>query len=187
LAKEGQIQFSLSHAAKPELLNAFFTLEASGWKGANGSAIVRNPKLVNFYTQIAKVAEQSGTLRLYSLDLNGKPVAMHFGLLQNGTYSIPKVAYDEACKKCSPGLLLMKHVLEELTNQGMRCFDFLGPRMEWKCMWTSLFKEHAHCYIFRPTLKGRLLHAASMRLAPKLRELKYRWRGDPQAVEIKAE
>jgi CelD/BcsL family acetyltransferase involved in cellulose biosynthesis len=181
LRQEGAVDFTLTREADPEILGKFLKLEASGWKGQNGSAISLSSSLVNFYTTIAKVSERQGTLRLYSLRLCGEPIAMHFGLHMNGVYYIPKVAYDERYKKFSPGLLLAKYVIEALTQEGISCFDFLGPRMEWKCVWTPYAREHANCYIFNRTVKGRALHAA-VKATAHLRRLKYRWKGDPQEI-----
>lgn len=181
LRQEGGLEFTLTKEASPELIEKFFELEASGWKGQNGSAISLSAALVSFYTTIAKMAAEQGTLRLYCLNLCGEPIAMHFGLQMNGIYYIPKVAYDERYKKFSPGLLLAKYVIEDLTKEGVTCFDFLGPRMEWKCVWTSYAKEHSNCYIFNRTVRGRALKAA-IHLGAHLRRLKYRFRGDPQEI-----
>lgn len=181
LRQEGSLDFTLTKEADPKMLEKFFELEGAGWKGQNGSAISSSTSLVSFYTTIAKMAEQQGTLRLYSLNLGGEPIAMHFGLQMNGVYYIPKVTYNERYKKFSPGLLLAKYVIEALTKEGVTCFDFLGPRMEWKCVWTSYAKEHSNCYIFNRGVKGRALKAA-IHVGAHIRRLKHRFRGDPQEI-----
>lgn len=181
LQQEGPIELTLTREANQEILRHFFELEASGWKGAQGSAISLHSSRMDFYTTIAALAAEQGTLRLYSLTLGGRPIAMHFGLTMNGVYYIPKVAYDEKYKKFSPGLILAKRVIETLTNEGATRFDFLGPRMEWKCVWTSHANEHANCFIFQRSLKGRALKAA-IDLGAGIRRLKYRCKGDPQEI-----
>jgi CelD/BcsL family acetyltransferase involved in cellulose biosynthesis len=181
LRQEAALDFTLSKKADPKILSQFFELERAGWKGKNGSAIALSGPLVSFYTTIAKIAEKQGSLRLYSLNLGGNPIAMHFGLQMNGTYYIPKVAYDERFKKFSPGLILAKYVIEALTRERVTCFDFLGPRMEWKCVWTPYVRDHSNCYIFNRTIKGRALKAA-LQIGGHLRNLKYRIKGDPQEI-----
>jgi CelD/BcsL family acetyltransferase involved in cellulose biosynthesis len=183
LSEEGAVRFTISTEVSDELLNDFFRLEASGWKGKNGSAIACDPRLVAFYSKVARCAHADKTLRMYSMRAGDRLVAMHFGLFSNSVYYIPKVAYDEAYRKVSPGLLLAKYVIEDLTSIGGTVFDFLGPRMEWKGVWTSEHLEHSHCYIFRPSAGGRFLHTVASRVAPKLRALKHRWKGDPQEWE----
>jgi len=182
LDQEGRVTFGLTEQATPDVIHTFLSLEASGWKGANGSAIGMDVNLVDFYTRIAQVSEDTHTLRIYWMALDGRPIAMHFGLMKNGVYYIPKVAYDESYKKYSPGHLLTKYVIEELTREGASRFDFLGPRMEWKCVWTSDYRQHSNCYIFRKGLKGHLLHHLTMGIAPVVRQAKYRWSGDPQEI-----
>lgn len=179
LRQEGSLEFTLTRKADPEVLGRFFELEGSGWKRQNGSAIALSAELVSFYTTIAEIAEKQGHLKLYSLNLNGTPIAMHFGLQMNGVYYIPKVAYDEQYKKFSPGLLLAKYVIEALVKDGATCFDFLGPRMEWKSVWTSYVRQHANCYIFNRTFRGKLLKTG-IEMGAQLRKLKHRFKGDPQ-------
>jgi CelD/BcsL family acetyltransferase involved in cellulose biosynthesis len=179
LRQEGSLEFTLTREADPGMLDKFFELEASGWKKQNGSAISLSAALVNFYTRVAQIAEKQGHLRLYSLTLHGMPIAMHFGLQMNGVYYIPKVAYDERYRKFSPGLLLAKYVIQALAKDGVTCFDFLGPSMEWKSVWTSYVREHANCYIFNRTLRGALLKTG-IETGARLRKLKYRFKGDPQ-------
>jgi len=182
LEREGRLRLGVWESAEPQVLAEFFELEASGWKGRRGSAIAASPRLVAFYTAVAQAAAKLRYLRIYALLLNDAPVAMHFGLLMNGCYYIPKVAYDERYRKCSPGLLLMQHVLKDLALIGAHKFDFLGPSMEWKRMWTDRVLEHSNQYIIRPTVKGRMLHALIMKAAPVARRIKYRISGDPQVV-----
>jgi CelD/BcsL family acetyltransferase involved in cellulose biosynthesis len=182
LRNQGAVEFSVQTEARSDALAHFFRLESSGWKRRSGSAIACSTALVSFYTAIAKAAERQGMLRLYSLRLRGEPIAMQFGLEMNETYYSLKIGYDEAYQKFSPGQMLMKHVINDLAKKRVSRFDLLGPRMEWKSVWTDHHQEHNNCYIFRPGLKGALMHATCFRLGPHLRKVKYRFKGDPQAV-----
>ena len=179
-AELGPMELKLTTIANQAELEKFYKLEASGWKGENGSAIACDSKRVDFYTRIAQGAASRGYLSLYSLTFGTTLVAMHFGLEMSGVYYTPKVAYDERHKKHSPGLLLVHHVLVDLVRRGLQELDFLGPQMEWKRVWATHEREHANWYIFRPSVKGRLAHALTMKVAPLARRLKHRAFGDPQ-------
>lgn len=141
-------------------------LEGGGWKGREGTAIQCRPETLAFYTGLARLAASEGWLALYTLRAGGRPVAFHFGLEYGGRYYLLKPGYDEGFSECSPGQLLVEDVLEDLSHRGTAAFDFLGPRMPWKLDWTGRLRRHVWLFILRPTLKGRLLHAARFQQGP---------------------
>ena len=53
--------------------------------------------------------------------------------------------------------------------EGLEAFDFLGDRDAWKLDWTREVEGHAWLFVFADTLRGRLLHLAKFRVAPRLR------------------
>jgi CelD/BcsL family acetyltransferase involved in cellulose biosynthesis len=183
----GEVTFTVDYDLNNHALDRFIALESSGWKGANGSAIGSDSRVRDFYLQAARAAAIDGSLRLYALNLDGTPVAMHFGLFSHGTYFAPKVAYDESFAKFSPGQLLVQHVIRDISVQRATCYDFLGARSEWKSVWASSERAHSNCYIFRNSVRGRLLHALISRVAPTIRRLKYAVYGDPQALKAWAD
>jgi CelD/BcsL family acetyltransferase involved in cellulose biosynthesis len=145
-------------AADPEALQAFFDLEARGWKGKAGTAIACSPATREFYTTLARAAAESGYLSLYFLEFNGIPVAGHFGLTYGGCYYLPKVAYDEAYARFSPGQLIVRAIIEDVAKDGPAVIDFLGLPAEWKSVWTQEVLAHSSCFIFRKGLRRRVLH-----------------------------
>jgi CelD/BcsL family acetyltransferase involved in cellulose biosynthesis len=176
----GEVSFKVEENCYDEGLARFLVLESSGWKGKNRSAIASNSQSTEFYSSVVEFLKGRGQLRLYSLYLNAKPISMHLGLLMDGVYYSPKVAYDEAFSYFSPGHLLVQHIIADLATIGVHTFEFLGPRAFWKLVWAPDLIEHSNWYIFRPNLKGRCLHSLTMRVAPRLRSLRHRMRGDPQ-------
>src|SRR6266568_3867726 len=151
-------------------------LEALGWKGERGTAIARDPRTIAFYRGLARAAGDGGWLALRSLDLDGRPVAMHFGLLHRGVYSLPKPAYEERLGACSPGQLLVREVLAECEARQLRELDFLGPDMAWKRDWEPALRPHDWLYVYRPGMTGAVLHAVKHRLKPLAREMTAWWR-----------
>jgi CelD/BcsL family acetyltransferase involved in cellulose biosynthesis len=184
LRQEGAVSFDLHTTEYHDALTQFFTLESSGWKGSKGSSIASNVSLIKFYSSIADEYALRGRLRMYSLTLDSKPIAMHLGLLMDGCYYAPKVAYDETFARFSPGQLLVQHVIADLPREGVERYDFLGPRAVWKSVWTDHIREHYNCYIFRPGIKGRCLHALTMRGGALARRIRYRLKGDPQELRL---
>ncbi len=158
------------------MLAEFLALEASGWKGARGTAVAADPRTRRFYERLVEVAAARGWLALRSLDLDGRPVAMHLGLVYRGTYYLPKPAYDEALGPCSPGQLLFREVVAECEARGLAALDFLGPDMPWKRDWSPLHRAHDWVYVYRPGLAGRTLYAVKHRVKPLAKEVLGWWR-----------
>ncbi len=157
-------------------LEQFLALEAAGWKGARGTAIAHDARTAAFYRGLAHAAAREGWLALRALDVGGRPIAMHFGLLHRGVYSLPKPAYDESLASCSPGQLLFREVLAEAEGRGLRELDFLGPDMPWKRDWAPAIRPHDWLYVYRPGLVGGAQHAFKHRLKPLAKEVLSWWR-----------
>jgi len=171
LTQRGAISLRRIAKADPVYLEKFYRLEQSGWKGRTGSAINCQPKTRRFYDALAQEAESQGSLSLYFLEVDGHPVAAHFGLTHEGVYYCPKVGYDEHWHTYSPGQLLVAAVLRDCMSRGLREFDFLGPEMEWKSDWSSRVRSHAWCFVYARNLKARLLHGVKFQLIPLAKRL----------------
>lgn len=184
LRLRGNVSFCVETAAYEDALARFLLLESSGWKGKNHTAIASNAQSTGFYSSVVESLHQRGQLRLYSLCLDGRAISMHLGLMMEGVYYSPKVAYDEDFSSFAPGHLLVQHIIGDLAAHGGHTFEFLGPRAQWKQVWAQECVEHRNWYIFRATIRGRSLHALTMRLAPLIRSLRHRMRGDPQSVSF---
>ena len=87
-------------------MSDFLSLEASGWKGRNGSAIALMEKDREFFLEVAHEGFRRGRLQMFSLDLNGKPIAHKFDLTAGRADFALKIAYDESYSRFSPGVLL---------------------------------------------------------------------------------
>lgn len=166
LESRGEVMMRRVSHADHQLLQTFFELERAGWKGEAGSAILQSPETQQYYQEIAELAASRGELALYSLELSGRTVAMHFGLESGGRYSLLKPAYDENYREYSPGQLLMDKVLVDCKRRGLTTFDFLGMSMPWKLDWTQKVRRHQFCYVFRDSSYGAALRAAKFDLVP---------------------
>jgi CelD/BcsL family acetyltransferase involved in cellulose biosynthesis len=179
IEEQGPVSYRRADGGADEVdafLEKFFALEAAGWKGARGTAIAKDPRLVAFYRGVAHAGAREGWLALRALELAGRPIAMHFGLCHAGVYSLPKPAYDEALAPCSPGQLLFREVLAECEARRLAELDFLGPDMPWKRDWEPRFRPHDWLYVYRPGLTGAALHALKHRVRPLAKEVLSWWR-----------
>src|SRR5262249_4842271 len=86
-----------------ELLAEGFQVEASGWKGTAGSAIIARRETQQFYREVACWGAEQGVLRLAFLRLNGRALAFDYCLEDRGFHYCLKTGYDPAYRELGPG------------------------------------------------------------------------------------
>jgi len=175
LAEQGEVKYALVDPKDAKALDTaladLFEIEASGWKGKDGTAIAQKPELVGFYTQIARDAAKRGALALGTVALAGKPIAAHLSIVHGKRHYLIKIGYDESLHEHSPGQQMVAEAIRDSCARGLVEFDFLGPCMEWKLDWESQLRTHHWLTIFRPTRAGKLVHTARYVAWPILRSL----------------
>jgi CelD/BcsL family acetyltransferase involved in cellulose biosynthesis len=158
LEEQGKLELRHYGAADPEALKKFYDLEASGWKGAEGTAIQCDARTQQFYDSVAQAAARDGYLSLDFLELNGKSIAGHFGFNLRGRYFLAKAGYDEAFRRHGPGQLLVNEILSQTPERGLREFDFVGPATWDESRWASARRTNYRVFIFRKSWYGELLY-----------------------------
>jgi CelD/BcsL family acetyltransferase involved in cellulose biosynthesis len=116
LAERGTLEFEElpSNGAVGPWMDEFLALEASGWKGREGTAIGQSASDRAYFEELAAAAHAEGRLQCLALRLNGAAIAMKLNVFAHDQGFALKIAYDERFAKFSPGVLL------ERFNQ--RCF-----------------------------------------------------------------
>lgn len=138
------------------LLGEAFELEATGWKGAAGTAITSKPETERFYRSVAAWAAEQGLLRLSFLRADGRAVAFHLGLETASAYYLVKLGHDAALDKAGPGTTITASLLERAFERGLQTFEFLGLDEPYKLRWgTGMVRERLLIRAFAPTLAGR--------------------------------
>jgi CelD/BcsL family acetyltransferase involved in cellulose biosynthesis len=143
-----------------------FALEASGWKGAAGTAIAHDARLAARYRAIAGLHASRGELAIYFLRAGERRVACHFSVENDGIYHLLKPGYDERLARHGIGQLLTFEVARDLVKRGLRELDFLGADLSWKYDWTSTVRPHSFHYVFRPSLLGHVRRVWKFDLLP---------------------
>ena len=128
-------------------------VEASGWKGAAGTAIDAAPATAAFYRDVARRFHALGELRTSAMTLDGELVAFDLCLLHGNRLWLLKTGYDPAARRLAPGLVLHLSVIERCFEDGLDAFELLGDDEEWKQKFATAARE------------TRTLHAAPRRSA----------------------
>lgn len=108
LADKGELVHSV--ARQPEeirlAVEAFLTLEASGWKGRERTAMAIDRFRAAFAREAVHRLAQQDLCRVHSLTLDGRIIASLIVFVEAGCAYTWKTAYDEAFSAFSPGTLL---------------------------------------------------------------------------------
>ncbi len=102
----------------------FLTLEASGWKGAAGTAFLTRKQDADFARRIIRAFSAKKCVQIHRLTLDGRTIASLVVFINADQAWTWKTAYDESLKAFSPGVLLMIEVLKNhLGNPALRLTD----------------------------------------------------------------
>lgn len=158
LAEQAHVRFEvINNPNHPTLgLDAFYQLEASGWKQDSASAIAFHEPLRNFYRQAAEDFAARGQFRLFALLADDAPIAMEYTLLcsDRRLYTL-KCAYDERWSKVSPGQLLLCQVWRWCCENSLREYNQVTSA-SWLEPWDPVVLPMSSGYIFAEGWRGRL-------------------------------
>ncbi len=124
-------------------LSAFLRLEASGWKGSCGSAILPNPARKRFFETYSSALAEDGRLRLFFLRIGDDTVAARLAIVHNDCLWELKIAYDETFHKVSPGTLLTLETIRYACDAGLQRLEFLGRVSDWNKWWGVELQNHS--------------------------------------------
>ena len=132
-------------------------LEAAGWKGESGHAVIDSPRRLRFFTELADVAEANDWLRLGALYLDGRMIAFNYDLEYAGRMVGLLTAYDETLpRRCSPGNVLLLRTLEAAERRGVTAYELgsVGGRKAGKLQWSSTTSPRVYVRGFGPERQG---------------------------------
>lgn len=96
----------------PDALEDFLRLEASGWKGEQGTALASREDHARFFRAVCASFARDDRLQLLELTAGGRPVALKCNLLAEGTVFCFKIAYDAQYARYSPGVQLERETVD---------------------------------------------------------------------------
>jgi CelD/BcsL family acetyltransferase involved in cellulose biosynthesis len=157
-------------------LNMGFRVEASGWKGKQGTAIQSTPQTETFYRNVAKSFHDRGQLRLSRIVLPDGCAAFDLCLLHGQRLYLLKTGFDERYRNLSPGLVLRLATVERCFELGLEAHELLGSDTAWKRKFATADRHHiVHKYYRRrPLPLAQWLYRSAVR--PRLASVRHRIR-----------
>lgn len=126
LSETGKLehQIATDEAAIIPALEDFLSLEASGWKGAGGTAFLTRQRDADFARQTVHAFASKKLVHIHALKLDDKTIASLVVFISGDQAWTWKTAYNETLRAYSPGVLLMIEVLKNhLSNPALHITD----------------------------------------------------------------
>jgi CelD/BcsL family acetyltransferase involved in cellulose biosynthesis len=108
LAEHGEVRFEIARTSDEiaAAVETFLTLEASGWKGARGTALKQNSGDASFVRHATAALAATGQCEIVTLHAGDIPVAAGIVLRHQDRAFFFKIGVDERFAKFSPGVQL---------------------------------------------------------------------------------
>ncbi len=121
------------------VLQRCLELEASGWKGEKGRAILQRPDHERWQRGLVEAAQHHGWLRLSTLSLNDQLIAFALDLVYGANRYGLLTSYDESpdMARLSVGNLLLDKILELSASDGLDAYQMGHGSQEAKLHWTD--------------------------------------------------
>ncbi len=164
LAQAGSIEY-VSASSGDDLAAAFVAfldIEASGWKGRDGTgtAIKLDERLRDFYQGIMHAFAPGGGCRINLLKLDGEAIAAQFCLVVDDIIYALKIGYDEAYAKFSPGKILLDEMLRRALAERRRVN--LTSNASWHADWRPSEETAFKVTVFNRSRRARIAHLLAL-------------------------
>lgn len=153
LEREGRLELDIENGGErmEDVVEEFFRIEASGWKGAKGTAILSHPETQSFYREVAKWAAARGWLRIAFLRLDGNPLAAQYLIEEGNVLYMLKGGYDPRFGDSSPGMVLLEALFRHTFSTRVRRLELLGGDEMYKLTFTKTTEEFVRFQAFAPS------------------------------------
>ncbi len=145
----------------------FLRLEASGWKGARGSAtaLLIDERSRHFFEALFFREPDTFEPRVNLLLVSGQPIAAQLCLRRGSTLHVMKIAFDQSLARHSPGSLLLNRVLAEACEDPAIHIVSLVTGQPWMDLWQPTATPVADLWLF-----SHAVFAEASRLALRARD-----------------
>jgi hypothetical protein len=149
-----------------DLYPEFLQVETSGWKGAEGTSVLKLPVADSFLRNLISNFGPVSGCEIHLMKIEERTIAALFCILVNDICYILKTGYDEAFGKLSPGHLIVEHLLQKKGIAGTLKVVTPYNAPPWFKAWNPDTVMGIHnAYVFRPSRRGyELAHQIHSRL-----------------------
>jgi len=136
----------------------FLAVESSGWKGVEGTSVMKSPTADSFLRNLISQFGSSGGCEIHLMHIEERTVAALFCVVTDDICYILKTAYDEAFARMSPGHLTLERLLQQRGATGRLQVVTPYNAPPWFRAWRPDEALGIHnAYVFRPSQQGHEL------------------------------
>jgi CelD/BcsL family acetyltransferase involved in cellulose biosynthesis len=160
-------------AAVEPLLATLVDVSSRSWKRTTGNSLDR-PGPQAFIRRLSELAIEREWLSVWTLALDGKPIAMEYQLAFGGQVHALRSDFDDALGEISPGSYLNRVLLERLFS-GEFVRYYMGPGDNaYKLRWAEGAAPLQRLTAYSRSPRGRLAALVDLRLKPMARAIRDR-------------
>lgn len=134
------------------------SVSSRSWKHREGTSMNSTPERRKFFELLSGVASRNGWLRIWLLNLDGKPIAVEYHLEYKRRTNAMRGDFDEAYDNLSPGSILEAHIIEHCFNKGLLEYNFCGLDYRYKMRWTSHLYKQSNILVYNATPYSMFLY-----------------------------
>lgn len=134
-------------------LDRFFEQHIGRWADTSTPSLFLEERNRAFYRELATAMADKEWLALSIVELNGGPLAMHYGFDYNGKLLWYKPSFDPAHAKHSPGLVLLKYLMEYVLARKLEEFDFTIGNEPFKNRFSNHIRTTMQFQIFQDPVR----------------------------------
>ncbi len=150
-----QLERATTERERVDALNALIGFHDQRWGAERGTAF-HTPALRAFHDEATRLALRQGTLRLFTLRLDGVIAAAMYGFLVNRTFYFYQHGFEPRFQQFSAGLALMALTIRAAIDEGADEFDMLYGDESYKALWSHDHRPLEQVEAFPPHFAGRL-------------------------------
>ena len=136
LERRGRVAIASANRDNLEdLLQSRFDLHAARWERRGMPGMLADDVIQQLHRDVAAEMLDAGALRMYSMSLDDRPIAVFYGFADSHTVYYYLSGYDPDLEKLSPGTLIVAHAIECAIRDGATTFDFLRGAEDYKYTW----------------------------------------------------
>lgn len=162
------------------LMNTLVNISARSWKRTTGNSL-DNAGPQAFIRRLTELAAARGWLTVWTLELDGRPLAMEYQLVFEGNVHALRSDFDEATGEISPGSHLNRHLLEIMFDGRLTRYHMGPGESAYKLRWTEAAAPLERMTVYSRSARGRFAAFVDLRILPLLRALRATLRRAPAA------
>ncbi len=195
--RRGQVRFRHVHSLEEirALLPSFFEQHEQRWQAVGKKSLFNNAQQRAFYERLATTMQPTGWLLFSVVEFDGAPIAFHFGFDYAEKVIWYKPSFETRYSEHSPGLLLIRSLIEDALQRDRKEIDFTTGDEQFKERFANTRRHNIYLRVYHSRFQwsiamvvrttrraaGQLMRQWNLRerLAALINEMPVRLRHEP--------